>query len=76
MRGQNGGDIIVLNSASVIRTLLAADEVDQLSITLCPVIVGGGVRLFEDGLPCSDWSLNDVTRADTGASCLLYDRVR
>jgi hypothetical protein len=26
--------------------LLDADELDRLSITLCPQIAGGGVRLF------------------------------
>jgi dihydrofolate reductase len=76
LRTQDGGDIIVLASSSVIRELLAADEVDRLSITLCPAVAGGGAPLFEDGMPSSDWSLVDVTSTDSGAICLLYDRVR
>jgi dihydrofolate reductase len=33
---EEGGDIIVLASASVIRNLLEAGELDRLGITLCP----------------------------------------
>ncbi|GIJ13272.1 dihydrofolate reductase family protein [Micromonospora andamanensis] len=76
LRQQPGGDIIVLASGSVIRALLAEDELDRLSITLCPELVGGGARLFEDGLPATAWSLTDLSTTESGAICLLYDRVR
>lgn len=76
LREQPGGDIIVLASVSVIKALLEADEVDRLSITLCPELVGGGARLFEDGLSASSWSLTDMSTTETGAICLLYDRIR
>jgi len=76
LRAEDGGDIIVLASTSVIKALLAADEVDQLSITLAPELVGGGARLFEDGLPASSWRLADSAPTESGAICLLFDRVR
>jgi dihydrofolate reductase len=76
LRAEAGGDIVVLASSSVIRALLAADELDRLSITLCPAVAGGGARLFEDGLPGTQWSLADLSTAESGAVCLLYDRVR
>jgi dihydrofolate reductase len=76
LRNQDGGDIVVLASISVIRALLDADEVDRLSITLCPHVAGGGAPLFTDGLPATDWSLVDLTTAESGAICLLYDRMR
>jgi dihydrofolate reductase len=74
LREQEGGDIIVLASASVIRSLLEAGEVDRLSITLCPELVGGGNRLFTDGASAS-WSLTSSEVTESGAICLLYDRV-
>jgi dihydrofolate reductase len=76
LRAEGGGDIIVLASGSVIKALLAADEVDELSITLAPELVGGGARLFEDGLPGLSWRLADSTPTESGAVCLLFDRVR
>jgi dihydrofolate reductase len=76
LRQQEGGDIIVLASGSVIKSLLRADALDRLSITLCPEVAGGGARLFEDGLPSSSWSLRRSAVTESGALCLLYDRVR
>jgi dihydrofolate reductase len=76
LRQQPGGDIIVLASSSVIKALLAAGELDRLSITLCPELVGGGARLFADGLPATSWSLTDLSTTESGAICLIYDRIR
>ncbi len=76
LRQDEGGDIIVLASSSIIKRLLEADALDRLSITLCPEIVGAGARLLEDGLPPSSWSLTSSTPTESGALCLLYDRVR
>jgi dihydrofolate reductase len=76
LQRQGHGDIIVLASLSVIRSLLRADALDRLSITLCPEVAGGGARLFEDGLPPSSWALRQSSAAESGALCLLYDRAR
>jgi dihydrofolate reductase len=76
LRQQEGGDIIVLASSSVIKSLLRADVLDRLSITLCPEVAGGGARLFEDGLPSSSWTLRQSMVTESGAVCLVYDRGR
>ena len=76
LQQQDGGDILVLASGSVIKRLLQADVLDRLSITLCPEVAGGGARLFEDGLPPSSWTLRHSTVTESGALCLLYDRIR
>lgn len=76
LQKQPGGDIIVLASSSIIKRLLEADALDSLSITLCPEIAGGGARLFEDGLPASSWKLSQSKSTESGALCLIYDRVR
>ncbi|GAB3748095.1 dihydrofolate reductase family protein [Microlunatus parietis] len=76
LRDLPGGDIVINNSLSLIRALLAADELDRLIVTLCPELSGGGVRMFEDGFPSTSWSLTDVVSTDTGALVLQYDRQR
>lgn len=76
LRTQPGGDIAVLSSTSIIRALLEAGELDRLSLTLCPELVGAGARFFGDGPAGSSWSLTDLTRTDSGALCLIYDRIR
>jgi dihydrofolate reductase len=74
LRQSGEGDIVVLASASIIGTLLEAGELDRLSITLCPELVGGGARLFQDGPAGSSWTLASSTPTASGALCLLYDR--
>jgi dihydrofolate reductase len=76
LRGQDGGDIVIQNSLSLIRALLAADEVDRITMFLCPELSGGGVRLFEDGFGSTSWSLTNMSASDTGAVALVYDRLR
>ncbi len=76
LRGQDGGDIIIQNSLSLIQALLAADEVDRIAMVLCPELSGGGIPLFDKGFPSTSWSLTNVTSTDTGALVLTYDRLR
>jgi dihydrofolate reductase len=76
LRRQEGGDIVVLASQSIIRSLLDADEVNRLSVNLAPEIVGAGTRLFTDGLPASSWTLASHSASDSGALSIFYDRKR
>lgn len=76
LRAAEGGDILVLNSASVIKALLAADQVDRLALTVFPVFLGGGPRLFDDGLPTGKWSLTRHSAGEHGTLALVYDRIR
>lgn len=73
LRAQPGGDIIVLNSVSVINALLHAGELDRLTVNLCPELVGAGDRIFHDDLPTSSWAMTNVATSDTGAAILTYD---
>ncbi|WP_329307517.1 dihydrofolate reductase family protein [Streptomyces sp. NBC_01260] len=76
LKATEGGDILVLSSASVIKALLASDKVDRLALTVCPVFLGGGPRLFDDGLPAGRWTLVSQTAGEHGTLALVYDRVR
>jgi len=76
LRRQDGGDIVVLASHGIIGRLLEAGELDRLSITLCPELIGAGARLFGDGPAGSSWSLAEARPASSGALCLRYDLIR
>jgi dihydrofolate reductase len=76
LKATEGGDIFVPSSPSVIKALLAADQVDRLAMTVFPVVLGGGPRLFEDGLPEGRWALASQASGDHGTLTLVYDRVR
>jgi dihydrofolate reductase len=76
LRATEGGDILVLSSASVIKALLAADQVDRLAIAIFPMFLGGGPRLFDDGLPAGKWELVSQAAGEHGTLTLVYDRIR
>jgi dihydrofolate reductase len=45
---KEGGDIMIFGSPTLTRALAAADLVDEWRLTLQPVIVGGGLPLFDE----------------------------
>ncbi|HEY7143707.1 MAG TPA: dihydrofolate reductase family protein [Streptosporangiaceae bacterium] len=76
LKATGEGDILVNNSASVIKALLAADLLDRLYLIICPEIAGGGRRLFDDGLPASKWALTRQETGELGEIAVVYDRAR
>ncbi|MCX4546082.1 dihydrofolate reductase family protein [Streptomyces sp. NBC_01565] len=76
LKGTGQGDILVNSSPSVIKALLAADLIDRLYLLICPEMAGGGQRLFEDGLPGSQWRLTHQEAGELGEIAMVYDRVR
>jgi dihydrofolate reductase len=75
LKATGEGDILVNSSASVIKALLSADLLDRLYLLILPEILGGGQRLFDDGLPSSKWKLTHQETGDLGEIAMVYDRV-
>lgn len=48
LKQQPGKDILVLGSPTLVRWLLSQGLLDELNVSVLPVIVGSGVRLFPD----------------------------
>jgi dihydrofolate reductase len=71
-----GQDILVLNSASIIHELLRLDLLDELRVNMVPTLVGGGLRLFAEGLPRSEWQQVGALTLETGGVALHYRRKR
>lgn len=76
LKEQPGGNIGVLGSGRLVRTLLEHDLVDTLSLTITPIVLGGGKRLFpEDGL-MRRFRLVGSTPTTTGSLILTYEPER
>jgi dihydrofolate reductase len=76
LKADGEGDILVNTSPSLTKALLAADLIDRLYLIVIPEIAGGGLRLFDDGLPVSKWKLTHQETGDLGEMALVYDRLR
>jgi len=49
LKAEPGQDLLVVGSATLVRTLLELGLVDELRLMVFPEILGGGRRLFEEG---------------------------
>lgn len=76
LKATGEGDILVNNSASVIKALLSAGLLDRLYLIICPEIAGGGQCLFDGGLPTSKWTLTHQEAGEMGEIAMVYDRAR
>lgn len=76
LKGSVEGDIALLGSGQLFRTLLAASLVDELRMFLHPLLLGTGKRLFGDLPDPCDLSLQTVAKTDLGTVALSYRPVR
>ncbi|MDP5171083.1 MAG: dihydrofolate reductase family protein, partial [Bacteroidia bacterium] len=51
LKGKEGKDIYCDGGAEVVNTLLRANLLDEIILSVIPVMVGEGIRLFQDGRP-------------------------
>lgn len=76
LKARDGKDIYCDGGAEVIHELLQHDLVDECIISVVPVLVGDGIRLFKDGRPEQQLELVSITPFDTGLIQLHYKRKR
>jgi dihydrofolate reductase len=48
LKAQSGKNIQVPGSPRLVRSLLAEGLLDELSLSICPIVVGSGLKLFDD----------------------------
>jgi dihydrofolate reductase len=72
LRARDGGDLVVMGSPTLVRTLLAEGLVDELTLMIEPILLGGGKRIFpEDGVARAMGLVRCVT-AGTGVQVCTY----
>ena len=74
MRARPGGYIYVYGSATIVRALLAADLVDELLLTIMPIILGGGKSIYAQNGKAITFTLESTAKASTGAQVCWYVR--
>jgi dihydrofolate reductase len=74
LKAQPGGDLLLMGSPRLAQLLLAHDLVDEIRLTIDPVIVGSGKRLFGDDGRMQGFRLADQQKTGTGAILTHYTR--
>jgi dihydrofolate reductase len=70
------GEIVVYGSRPLVRTLMEHDLVDELRLTVFPVALGAGERLFGETSDKRPLRLIDTQTIGSGLAHLTYERAR
>lgn len=74
LKSENGKNIYCDGGAEIINELMRSDLIDEFIISIIPVLVGNGTRLFKDNRPEQNLELVNVKSFDTGLTQLHYKR--
>ena len=70
------GEIVVVGTFQLLRTLIEHDLVDELRLMIIPVVLGAGERLFGETTEMKPMRLIDAQTIDHGVAFLTYEPVR
>ena len=74
LKQQDGKHIFVDGGAEVVNQLIAMDLVDEYIVSLIPVLLGDGIRLFQDGRPEQNLTFVSSKSFEKGLVQLHYTR--
>ena len=72
LRKEPGGDVVVWGSVSLVRALLAAGLVDELTLMVEPILLGPGKRIFPDDGEARPLRLVNSVTTGTGVVVATY----
>jgi dihydrofolate reductase len=67
-------NLLVMGSATLVRTLLEEDLVDELRLIVMPVILGGGKTIFPDDGALHAFELASAATSPSGVQVCVYTR--
>jgi dihydrofolate reductase len=76
LKQELAGDIVVYASTPLVHTLMEHDLVDELRLTIYPVVLGAGERLFGETSDQKPMRLINTRTVGDGLTYLTYERVR
>ncbi len=76
LRERPGGDVNVMGSSQLARSLIEADLVDELQLMIEPIVLGGGKTIFPADGAARAFELVSAVTAGTGVQVCRYQRAR
>jgi len=74
LKAEPGGDLGIIGSVSLVRSLHAAGLIDRYALLICPLTLGSGTRLFEAPAPLTEFELTGSVTTTTGVIIANYTR--
>lgn len=75
LKSENGKNIYCDGGAEIINELLKNDLIDEFIISVIPILLGNGTRLFKDGRPEQTLEFITSKTFDTGLTQLHYKKI-
>ncbi|OPB88976.1 dihydrofolate reductase [Elizabethkingia ursingii] len=72
LKSENGKNIFCDGGAEIVNELLKEKLFDELIISVIPVLLGNGIRLFKEGIPAQDLALVSSKSFESGLMQLHY----
>jgi dihydrofolate reductase len=73
LKAQPGKDLVILGSGELVRSLMQRDLIDEYALTIHPLVLGSGRRLFAEGGPFAALRLVEATTTTTGVVIARYE---
>jgi dihydrofolate reductase len=73
LKQEMGKNIFIDGGAEIVNELLKEKLIDQIYLSIIPILLGDGVRLFKEGLPEQNLRLINSKQFETGLIQLQYD---
>lgn len=76
LKSENGKNIFCDGGAEIVNQLLQYDLIDEFIISVIPILVGNGTKLWNDGRPEQKLELVSTKQFEKGLTQLHYRRAR
>ncbi|MFZ2863246.1 MAG: dihydrofolate reductase family protein [Ignavibacteriaceae bacterium] len=74
LKSESGKNIFIDGGAEIVHELLKENLIDEFIISIIPVLVGSGIKLFKDGRSEQTLELVSVKKFEKGLAQLHYKR--
>lgn len=74
LKNQEGKDVFIDGGAQLVNSLLKDNLIDEFIISVIPILVGNGIKLFEDERPEQKLTLINTKSYDTGLVQIHYKK--
>jgi dihydrofolate reductase len=72
LKQENGAEIQIEGSATLVKSLMEANLIDEFRFLVHPVIAGNGKRFFKDGMQSAGLKLISTRTLDKGVIAVCY----